>query len=163
MSEVYVVRLILLPLFLLCALVVFYLRKRKAARLLTVIGALHILGGIWVGRSTLARIFRDGFIGEADSFLGHLPARTEKELVFWFLFWGMLMMLLGQLISWIEKQGMRPPAFIGWELMASSLVAALLMPAVGFWLVLLPAFMLIREAKDPAKKNEPSSSQMEES
>lgn len=149
MSEVFVVRLVLLPLFLLCALVVFYLRKRKAARLLMVIGALHILGGIWVGRSTLARIFRDGFIGEADSFLGHLRARTEKELVFWFLFWGVSMLLLGQLISWMEKQGTRPSVFFGWALMASSLVAALLMPAAGFWLVLLPAFMLIREAKDP--------------
>lgn len=149
MAEVYVVRLVLLPLFLVCALVVFYLRKRKAARLLMVIGALHILGGIWVGRNTLARILRDGFIGEADSFLGHLSSRTEKELVFWFLFWGVLIILLGQLISWIEKQGMRPSSFIGCELMASSLVAAILMPAAGFWLVLLPAFMLIRDAKDP--------------
>lgn len=149
MAEVYVVRLVLLPLFLVCAGFVFYLRKRKAARLLMVIGALHILGGIWVGRNTLARIFRDGFIGEADSFLGHLPARTEKELVFWFLFWGVLLFLLGQLISWMEKQLIRPPAFVGWGLMASSLVAALLMPAVGFWLVLLPAFILIKDAKDP--------------
>jgi hypothetical protein len=158
MPEVYVVRLVLLPLFLVCALVVFYLRKRKAARLLMVIGALHILGGIWVGRSTLARIFGDGFIGQADSLLGYRPERTEKELVFWFLFWGVLMFFLGQVISWMEKRGMRPPAFIGWELIASSLVAALLMPAVGFWLLLLPAFMLIKEAKDPGKKNEPSSS-----
>jgi hypothetical protein len=163
MHEVYVVRLVLLPLFLVCAVVVFYVRKRKAARLLMVIGALHILGGIWVGRSTLAQIFGDGFIGQADSLLGHRPERTEKELVFWFLFWGVLLFMLGQLISWIEREGKRPPAYIGWELVASSLLAALLMPAVGFWLVLLPAFMLIREAKDPEKKNGSSSSQMRES
>jgi hypothetical protein len=106
----------------------------------------------------VASIISDGFIGEADSRLGYLSLRTEKELVFWFLFWGVMMFLLGQLISSIEKRGMRPPGFIGWELMASSFVAALLMPAGGFWLVLLPAFMLIREAKDPEKKKGASSS-----
>jgi hypothetical protein len=160
MTEANLVRLILLPLFLGCALAVFYLRKRKAARLLMVIGALHEFGGIWVGRRTLLRIFRDGFIGEADSLLGHFPSRMENELLFWFLLWGVLMFLLGQLISWMEKNGMRAPAYIGWELVASSFVAALLMPAVGFWLVLLPAFMLIREAKDPGIKNAPSSSRV---
>lgn len=157
MVEANLVRLILLPLFLACALTVFFLRKRKAARLLMVIGALHVFGGIWVGRRTLARMFRDGFIGEADSLLGHLLSRTENELVFWFLFWGVMMFLLGQLISWMERQGMRSPAYVGWELLASSFAAALLMPGVGFWFVLLPAFMLIREAKHPGVKNVPNS------
>jgi hypothetical protein len=104
------------------------------------------------------RVGRDGFIGEADSLLGHRPEWTEKELVFWFLFWGVMMFFLGQLISWMNSHGLPPPASIGWGLMASSLVAAALMPAAGFWLVLLPAFMLIREAKDPEKKNGPNSS-----
>jgi hypothetical protein len=147
MLEAGIVRLILGLLFLVCLLAVFYLRQRKAARLLMAIGSLHVLGGIWVGREPLARIFRERFFGEADSALGNIASRTEKELVFWFLLWGVFTFLLGQLISWIEKQGRRPPAYIGWELAGISLVAALLIPTGGFWLLLLPAFLIVRGAR----------------
>jgi hypothetical protein len=71
----------------------------------------------------------------------------EKELVFWFLLWGVFTFLLGQLISWGQSQGKRLPAHIGWELVAINLIAASLMPKGGFWLVLIPAFMMIRDAK----------------
>lgn len=148
MIEAGIVRLALGLLFLVCLAAVFYLRRRKAARLLMAIGSLHVLGGVWVGREPLARIFRERFFGEADSALGNIPSRTEKELVFWFLFWGAFTVLLGQLVSWIEKQGKRPPAYLGWELAALGLVAALLMPTGGFWLLLLPAFMIVRGARE---------------
>ena len=147
MLEADLVRLILGPLFLICLLVVFRLRKRKAARLLMVIGVLHVLGGIWVGREPLSRIFREGFFGQADSALGTIPAHAEKELVFWFLLWGVFTFVLGQLISWLSKEGKRAPAYIGWELLGISLIAAFLAPKNGFWLMLLPAFMLIKDAR----------------
>jgi hypothetical protein len=148
MLEADVVRLVLGPLFLVCLAVVFYLRKRKAARLLMAIGCLHVLGGLWLGREYLARMGREGFIGEADSALGRITSRTERELVFWFLLWGVFAFLLGQLLSWAETHGKRPPAYFGWELVIVSLAAAALAPKDGFWLVLIPAFMLTRSSKD---------------
>ena len=144
MLEADVVRIALGPLFLICLGVIFYLGKRRAARLLMATGCLHVLGGVWLGREPLMRIWREGFFGEADSALGHIPSRTEKELVFWFLLWGVFTFLLGQLVSRMESQGKRPPAYFGWELVIISLVAALLIPKGGFWLVLIPAFMLTR-------------------
>ena len=147
MREANLVRLILGPLFLICLLIVFHLRKRKAGRLLMVIGVLHLLGGIWLGREPLSRIFREGFFGQADSALGAFPAHAENELVFWFLLWGAFTFLLGQLISWLDQEGKRTPAYIGWELAGISLIAALLAPKDGFWLMLLPAFMLIKNAR----------------
>ena len=147
MLEADLVRLILGPLFLICLLVVLRLRKRKAARLLMVIGVLHVLGGLWVGRASVMRIFRDGFFGAADSALGTFPAHEQKELLFWFVLWGVFTFLLGQVIGWLEKQGKRVPAYIGWELAVIVLVAALLAPKNGFWLMLIPAFMLIKDAK----------------
>lgn len=147
MLEADVVRLALGPLFLICLLVVFRLRKRKAARLLMVTGVLHILGGLWVGRRPLMRIFNEGFFGEADSALGNLPAHAEKELLFWFVLWGVFTFLLGQVISWLNNEGKSVPAYIGWELAVISIVAALLAPKDGFWLMLVPAFMLIKDAR----------------
>ena len=99
-----------------------------------------------MGRGALARIWREGFFGAADSALGHLPSRTDRELAFWFLLWGVFAFLVGQLIAWMESQGKRPPAYFGWELVIISLVAALLLPKGGFWLMLIPAFMLTRGA-----------------
>jgi len=141
-------RLALGPLFLICLGVVFYLRARRAARLLMVTGVLHGLGGAWVGREPLVRIFREGFFGEADSGLGNVPADMDKELFFWFALWGVFTFVLGQLLSSMEKRGCRPPAWIGWELIGINLVAAALIPKGGFWLVMIPAFLIIREARD---------------
>jgi len=146
MLEADLVRLALGPLFLICLGVIFYLGKRKAARLLMAVGVLHVLGGTLVGRRLLAEIGREGFFGEADSALDHIPARTGRELVFWFMLWGVFTFFLGQLVSWIERQGRRPPAYLGWELVTVSVVAAALYPKGGFWLVLIPALMLTRGA-----------------
>lgn len=147
MLEADLVRFALGPLFLICLGVVFYLRVRKAARLLMVTGVLHVLGGSWVGREPLVRIFREGFFGEADSALGNVPADMDKELVFWFMLWGVFTFVLGQLLSSMEKRGCRPPAWIGWELIAVNLIAAALLPKGGFWLVMIPAYLIIREAR----------------
>lgn len=151
MSEADLVRLILGLLFLIGLLVVLYLRKKKAGRLLMVIGVLHVLGVIVVGRKPLLRIFREGFFGQADSAMGTVPAHAEKELVFWSLLWGVFAFLLGQLISWLEKERKRAPAYIGWELVVISLIAALLAPKDGFWLMLLPAFILIKDARSAGR------------
>ncbi|HWN40844.1 MAG TPA: DUF6463 family protein [Thermoanaerobaculia bacterium] len=150
MLEADITRFALGPLFLICLGVVFYLRERKAARLLMVTGVLHVLGGSWVGREPLLRIFREGFFGEADSGLGNVPADMDKELFFWFVLWGVFTFVLGQLLSAMEKRGCRPPAWIGWELIAINLIAAALIPKGGFWLVMIPAFLIIREARGAA-------------
>ena len=147
MLEADLTRFALGPLFLICLGVVFYLRVRKAARLLMVTGVLHVLGGSWVGREPLVRIFREGFFGEADSGLGNVPADTDKELFFWFVLWGVFTFVLGQLLSSMEKRGCRPPAWMGWELIAINLIAAALIPKGGFWLVMIPAFLILREAR----------------
>jgi Family of unknown function (DUF6463) len=147
MLEADITRFALGPLFLICLGVVFYLRVRKAARLLMVTGVLHVLGGSWVGREPLLRIFREGFFGEADSGLGNVPADADKEMFFWFVLWGVFTFVLGQLLSSMEKRGCRPPAWIGWELIVINLIAAALIPKGGFWLVMIPSFLIIREAR----------------
>lgn len=147
MLEADLTRFALGPLFLICLGVVFYLRVRKAARLLMVTGVLHVLGGSWVGREPLVRIFREGFFGEADSGLGNVPRDADKELFFWFVLWGVFTFVLGQLLSSMEKRGCRPPAWIGWELIVINLIAAALLPKGGFWLVMIPSFLIIWEAR----------------
>jgi hypothetical protein len=144
--EADLVRAALGPLFLIALIVIFYLRKNKAGRLLKTIGVLHVLGGSVVGREPLARIFREGFFGEGDSGLGNVPEHMDKELAFWFMLWGAYIFVIGQLASWAEEEGNVIPASIGWTMVAVNLVAAALYPKGGFWFVLIPAFMIIRRA-----------------
>ncbi|MCA1592237.1 MAG: DUF6463 family protein [Acidobacteria bacterium] len=154
MLEADLIRLSLGPLFLIGLWIIVRLGKRKAGRLFMLIGVLHVLGGAWVGREPLVRILREGFFGEADSGLGNVPSQVDKELVFWFMLWGVYAFLFGQFISWLEGQGKRTPAFVGWELVVINLLAAALIPKAGFWLVLIPSFLIIRDAKKPLDARE---------
>ena len=136
-------------LFLICLAVIFYLKKNKVGRLLMTIGVLHVLGGSIVGREPIARILREGFIGEGDSGLGNVPEHMDKELAFWFMLWGAYIFVIGQLASWAEAEGKRLPARVGWQLVVINFIAALLDPKGGFWMALIPSFMIIRHAGRP--------------
>ena len=148
--EADLVRAALGPLFLLGLFVILKIGKQRAGRLFMLVGVLHVLGGLYVGREPVARIVREGFIGEGDSALGNLAAHTDKELAFWFLLWGVYAFVLGEVASWIEREGRRVPARIGWQLLFVHLVAAILVPKGGFWFLLIPSILIIRDASKPA-------------
>ena len=98
-------------------------------------------------REPLARMVREGLFGVADSALGRVPSRVDMEVVFWFMLWGVVTFMLGHLVAWVEGQGRRLPAAIGWELVIMNLAALVFYPKGGFWLVLIPAFLIIWESR----------------
>jgi len=148
--EADLVRLSLGPLFLIGLLVILRLGEQKAGRLLMLTGVLHILGGAWVAREPLARMVHEGLFGVADSALGRVPSRVDNEVVFWFMLWGVVTFALGHLVAWVEGQGRRLPAAIGWELVIMNLAALVFYPKGGFWLVLIPSFLIIKESRRPS-------------
>lgn len=148
MAESDLIRIILAPVFLTILVVVVKKKKHIAARLLMAIGVLHILAGSWVGRDILARFARESILGGADSGLGDIPANVEKEMVFWFELWGVWLFFLGQLLTSLEKQGGRPPAAFAWGLVAACLVSGIFVPKAGFWWLLIPAFLIVRDSRN---------------
>lgn len=149
--EADLVRAALGPLFLISLAVIHHLGRNKIGRLFMAIGVLHICGGLVVGREPVMRIIREGIIGEADSAMGNVPQHIDKEMAFWFLLWGVFTFVLGQIASWVEQEGKRLPAHVGWQLIGINLAAALLIPKGGFWLVLIPAYMIVRDARRAAR------------
>lgn len=145
--EADLVRAALGPLFLIGLAIISYIGKNKIGRLFMLIGVLHVSGGLIVGREPVARIVREGLLGEADSALGNMPEHMDKELAFWFMLWGVYTFLLGQFATWVEREGNRLPAHIGVQLIVVNLAAALLVPKGGFWLVLIPSVMIVRDAR----------------
>jgi hypothetical protein len=149
MLEADIVRAAIFPLMLAGAIYIWRSGRRVAGRLLVLIGVLH-LSGLWVGREPLRRIAEGGFFNQVDSAVGKLPSYADQELVFWFALWGLLMVLIGQLLIVLEGRGVRAPAWFGVELLVLNLGCAFLLPKGGFWWVLLPAYRIIRPARDRA-------------
>lgn len=60
-----------------------------------------------------------------------------RNLAFWFLLSGFLMMLLGYVTDWMEARtpGSLPPA-LGWALLALLVTGGVTMPVSGFWLLI---------------------------
>ncbi len=123
---------------------------RLAGRLLIVIGLIHCALFLWWGRRVLVAIWQDGFFNTIDP-------RRDRQVIFWSLCFGVLAIFLGQLISWLEAQAKRTPAFVGWELLALFVVACALMPVSGGWLALAPAMLVIISAR--RKRTAPRESQ----
>ena len=104
--------------------------QRLTGYLLIGIGIVHTVYGVLKGWERLVEIAQAGFFNAIEP---HLPRRV----LFWFLFAGFFMILLGHLCLWVERRlGQRVPAFVGWELVALSALGAILVPAPGFFFLL---------------------------
>lgn len=102
--------------------------------LLIGIGLLHTVYGLITGYGLFMQIDRAAFSTEAGR---QLVRGLGREFVFWFLFGGILMLVLGQLFMWIERRLQhRVPAFVAWELLVLSIIGLAFLPVSGFWLVL---------------------------
>ena len=113
---------------------------KLAGRLLMGIAVIHFVVGLRVGRGALARIAQDGFFAA-------LGAHLDRNLLFWFLFASPMLWIIGQLVVWADAHGLRPPAWLGWQVLTVSLVGLALMPRSGFWLVLVPAVLLLAASR----------------
>ncbi len=62
-----------------------------------------------------------------------------------FLLWGLLYYVLGFTIDALEKKAFVPlPKSLGWGLLLNGIIAIVLMPESGFWLLFPPAITLIK-------------------
>jgi hypothetical protein len=147
MLEADLIRAAIFPLTLGGAIYIWRSGRRVAGRLMVLIGILH-LSGLWVSREPLRRIAEGGFFNQVDSAVGNLPGYADQELVFWFTLWGLVTVVIGQLLIVMERKGVQAPAWFGVELFVLNLGCAFLLPKGGFWWVLLPAYRIIRPARD---------------
>ena len=112
---------------------------RIAGRILMAIGAIPVAFFLWVGRGPLSAVVQNGFFKV-------LCPHHDRLAIFWSLCFGVMGFFLGQLISWCEGRGMPIPMFLGWELLGLAVLGALLMPVSGWWLVMIPAVLIVAGA-----------------
>ena len=83
----------------------------------------------------------------ADGIFNTINGQPKREAFLWFLFAGFLLMILGGLVNFMEKQQQSLPKFSGWTLLVSTVFALILSPLSGGWLILIPAIALILKNK----------------
>lgn len=91
-------------------------------------------------RNLFAELARAGVVGAVEPD----PAR---QILFWYLFFGLLLLVLGRALHRWEAPGAPLPASVGWQLVAVAVAGGLLIPASGFWLALAPGLWVIRRAR----------------
>ncbi|MEP6800793.1 MAG: DUF6463 family protein [Acidobacteriota bacterium] len=114
---------------------------RLAGRLLLGIAALHAAAAAWLGRGELLSIARAGLFNA-------LSSHPSRQLWFWCVAFSVPLALVGALLACGE--GRARSAWLGWSLAALGAVACLVLPVSGFWLLFLPAGLLIVDSRAPA-------------
>lgn len=101
-------------------------------------GVLHQSVGVLLGGGTALAILRDGYVGAVE-------VEREREVVFWFLVAGVLMMLAGRALAVLERARPLPREF-GWWLLGLGLLGGLAIPVSGFWIALPLAALVFARA-----------------
>lgn len=100
-----------------------------AGALVAGIGMVHNLLGFVLGAAPLLEIL------SAGGFNAVTDDRPWRLAIFWFLWFGWALMLLGGTWHWAERSGLTLPRWGGAALIALGLGGAFFMPVSGFWLV----------------------------
>lgn len=120
--------------------------RRWVGRWLMGVGALHSVVGLVVFAGPLRALLTEGVVNALGS------RDPLRNLAFWFLFGGVMTVLVGYLADWIERapRGVLPPA-LGWSLLSVAVLGVTLAPASGFWLVLPAAIGILARSRSRAR------------
>ncbi len=115
--------------------------KRQIGLLLMLTGLLHTIVGLIGYMEPLQSIVGDGLWNTIVT-----DGQLEREIAFWFMMFGFMLMLIGYTADWMmKKRSIAPPPAFGWMLLSVCTLGAVIMPVSGFWLGIPQAIVLLRK------------------
>lgn len=114
--------------------------KNWIGKFLFGIGVLHTI----VGVALLAPLVGPELL--EDGLVNTINGQPKREAFLWFLISGFLILLMGGIVNYMEKNGINIPRFVGWSLLALTIFTVFLSPLSGGWLIFIPAIALIRSS-----------------
>ena len=120
--------------------------RRWIGKAIVAIGIIHSLFGMVVFRGTLGQLWQDGLVNSVNG-------QTDRELAFWFISFGPLVIVLGALIDCWEGTRVHLPSFLGWSLLGMTVVMLTIMPISGVWLMAVPAIGAIHRSRSTVARN----------
>ena len=119
--------------------------RKYVGTMMIATGILHTLVGLWFLRQPLLDILG---AGQWMSVTGH----EDRVSAFWFILFGVLLMMFGQFVRWALARTGTLPASLGWSLLVLGVTGVAFMPDSGFWLVLPQAWLVLGLARQEAPK-----------
>ena len=116
------------------------MRKHVGLMLMATAG-LHIAVGLVLYRGPLLAMAGAGLVGS-------VTGDSEREAAFWFILFGAVLLILGQLVHALLKRDGEVPRAFAWGLLGLALAGAAIMPDSGFWLVLPQIWLLLSGRRD---------------
>lgn len=114
--------------------------SKNSGNLLIGTGILHNLFGVVMGWSVLTEIAQSGFINSIDN-------QVNRNALFWFLFSGFMMIVLGKLMQDCLESEWLLPKWLGVSLLILGLIGCMMMPRSGFWLLIPQALLIMSTHK----------------
>ena len=110
--------------------------RRIAGYLLMAIALAHFVFGLLSYFGPFSAMARVGFWNSVDPY-------DDRQEAFWFAVFAVPLFFLGQILfrSQISEESVLTS--LGWQILAVALIGAFLMPISGFWLVVVPALLLL--------------------
>jgi hypothetical protein len=106
---------------------------------------LHVVVGVWIFAEPLMQIIQNGWFNTVAP--NPLAPFYDREDAFWFLMLTPFLLAIGQLCFWFHAHNIPLPKFLGWTLLLTAIVGVSLEPISAFWLLIPPAFLMLRASQ----------------
>jgi hypothetical protein len=110
--------------------------SKNSGKLLIATGVFHNVIGFVAGWRVLVEIVRSGFINSING-------QMDRNFIFWFLFGGFMMIIMGKLMQDYLETDWQLPKWLGISLLVLSIIGCVMMPVSGFWLVIPQAILIL--------------------
>ncbi len=108
---------------------------------LLITSIIHVIVGFWIYGEALSEIISNGFFNSVAP--NPFAPNFAREDAFWFMTLTTFFMILAQLCLWAHSRKIALPGSIGWTLLITSIIGAIAIPISGFWLLMVPAVLII--------------------
>ena len=122
--------------------------RRYTGPVVMAIGLLHILYVFATLRGPISSIARDGIFDAVDPY-------HDRNVAFWSLWFGVLLLTVGYLIHWTQSRVGTMPALPGWVLLGMGLTGGILMPASPFWVAIPLGLSVLLPARPARERSSP--------
>ncbi|MEO0470757.1 MAG: DUF6463 family protein [Bacteroidota bacterium] len=113
--------------------------KNRIGRIIIVIGVLHGLLGLVKFSGSFTAMIAEGVFNTG--------AGSERGWAIWFTVAGPVFILLGLSLRSLEQHQIQIPNAIGWGLSILAVIGGIFIPVSGFWALLLPGILILRQKK----------------
>lgn len=113
--------------------------KNRVGFIIIVIGILHTILGVIKFSEVFSQMMLEGLFNTGIG--------SHRGWAVWFTVTGIVFIILGFALKFIEESKLNIPNNIGWGCLGVAILGGIIIPLSGFWALLLPGILIISSKK----------------